>query len=453
MLTFVAWLARQGLREVYRRANREGQRAVIERLRNQYQAYRARQDALRDYDQRDSAWNKRQRTDPQSTADTSGSDPPSDTMVQDGSANIDQWKFFRDTCSVPVKRRSLIMPRISYSTWRWQSLTNFATTPCAHTLSQVYMSGSSYTDLPMYAFDLSSFPRGNLTLPTGATQLDVTHVPFYRMRVNKSVAAVDDATYTWIPVQGIRNDPSGSMTEYPSSLEKISIPNASVSYSPFINRYCHHSSDIRMIMNGSNSVPSRVHVKIVRFKDDDYAPRRYYQIGGGGPLVIWDDAITDGEKNREIGGFWDSFWAKRESNPIRSTKNEVKTPLYDVIYHRSFEFPPSSSTDQDTNPDQKVFRLFFKDGHVHDTGSGIIDALQDNVVWKDGAAGFGYKVDIPATAGVANETSIYPKSRYLYYLLIYADCFAKFTNEPQTANSPSFDLMVRGNFSNPISSG
>jgi len=446
-LTFGAWLIRYGYQRLYREAVQRADRALQYHYQRLYNHYREQWDLAHRQPEE-----KRQRT---AAPDESNQDPPTDAQEQatqeyqqmDGSSNIDQWKWIHDICRVRAKRGRLSPPILNYSTWRWQSLTNFATSPCAHALSQTWSGANAHTDLPMYAFDLSTFPCGNITLPTGLQALQRWNVPFYRMRAKKTVAGPDDLTYTWERTQGFKNDPTGAITRFRSNIEKISNPIAEDPWSPWVNKYEHQSSDIRIIMNGANAAPSRVHVKIVRFLDDDFAPRRFY-IDKDDNLTQWDDTVADGEKCRQIGGFWDQFWAKRESNPLRTTKNEVATPLYNVVYHKTFEFPPSSTTDQDSNPDQKIFKLYFKAGNCHNTSTGIVDALQDNVVWKDGNAGFGYKVDV-GTA-IPNESNIFPKNQYCYYLLIYADTFPKFTNDTNTNLCPSFDLMVRGNYVTPI---
>lgn len=371
-----------------------------------------------------------------------------DPMAIDGgtSGNDGQWQWQYDKYGVKrrINYRMLSQDSYNHLTFRWQSLTNFAVPPCAHPLGQLYQSASTSNDLPMYCFELTSPGAGRIQIPTGAAA-DAITVPFYRMSANKTVAGVDDQTYIWTPVKGVNNDPTGAIQRYQPTLEDTNSP--SVIPVPYYNRYLHEWSDIRIVMNGAKTKPSRVHIKLVKFLDEDYAPRRYYaDPATPDTLVKWDDDITDGERQREMGGFWDTFWAHRDTNPLRTVKNDVNRKIYRVLYHRTFEFTPTSSTDNDTNPDQKIFKFFYNANKYIDTSVGIGDALQDQCVFG-GASNFGYKTRNTAPQGI--ESNPFCKNDQATYLMIYADGFVRNVNTLNTDQCASFDLMVRSKFAVP----
>lgn len=439
VILFGGWLAQQGLRWVYNQAVQQGNRAVINNLRAQYDDYVARVEFNRraaDYEER----NKRPRVDPQPSPEP----PREDTDMTDNSGaagNSGQWQWQYDRYG--SKRRptmKFLMDKALRSyVYRWQSLSNFAITPAFLPLAQVWDNATKKTSLPMYAFDLSTMAMGYYVDETAPQ--NAKFKPMYRMISDRSTVTASSANYDWLTISGSKNDPTGTLTSARYSVEDCDRPGGT-EY-PAVTKYFHEWSDIRLVMNGAKTRPSRVHVKLVQFNDADYSPRRLYDNLTPDPATEgqYDDPVTDAEVRREIDSFWDNFWCHRETNPIRALKNDNPRKLYRVLYHRTFEFAATSTVDNDTNADQKVFKLFHNAGKHFNTDTGIDEALQENVLWGADAS-YGYKARTSFNLS-ANKYSPFPKSDKTTWLLVYADTFVKNSGAVNQDTCPSFDIIVR----------
>lgn len=359
-------------------------------------------------------------------------------------------RFLRDTSKL---NRDLYVSYIS----RWQSLSSFYSTPCSLQLATTVNSNAGTSlgarQLPMYCYDLSSMANGSFTVPsatdgTVGTNTDLTIVPCYRLQSAKNGVNNTTNNYLWGIINGANNDPSGTVTGDIPYLEDVTGVRPDVF--PFVERFMHEWSDIRLIMCGAKNRPVRIHVKIIQWKEGCYAPPRLARNKANGTVgLAIDDGLATEEAVREHDNFWDMFWGHRVSNPIRSVRNQESKPLYKVHYHRTFEFGTKLTTEQNTNADQQVFKLWLENNAVYHTETGVEDQAQTNVQFATAGDDFGYKaynID-RATPTARFDSNPFCKGDQGLWLMVYADNFAQTTGAGGgnfDANiQPSFDLLVR----------
>lgn len=435
ILNFRAWLGVIRALQRYREAQRRRDYREIEHYKRDYERYKLR-------NQREEGDKKRQRTAEDDEAQETQDQP---MAPGDGAAgNSGQIMYYRD--KITKKKRSikdLYKNSLSWFIFRFQSLSDFNTTPCSYPLGAVYNTTNQKMDLPMYCFDLASFPQGNIIGLTGAGG-NRRGIPFKRMQ--RQAAAAGGHDYIWEGKEGKFNDPQGVSNSYVWNAEDFEEPDGTTY--PSINRYMHDWSDIKIAFNGAKTKPCRVHVKIVKFNDDDYAPYRYTvdQTGAIGTVLPFDSLSPDVDKAIASNSFWDAFWAKRETNPLRTVNSRGAEPVYKVLYHKSFDFAPTNSTDNDTNADQKVCKIFYRSNTTWGTTQYIQDELNGDRVYTDASSEYGFKARV---AGGVNQNNacIFPRYNRGEYLLVYADTFQKATNTADVNTIPSFDFVIRNKYS------
>lgn len=202
-----------------------------------------------------------------------------------GIGNDAQWQWQKDR----MKRYELNLAKLNRNLYvsyisRWQSLTEFTATPCAMQLGLVVNTTTGVRNLPLYAFDLSSMTHGTLT-PDNSAQVNIRTWPMYRMRCDKSnISTVSENVYQWDAFIGKKNDPTGALDQYPHTVEDVTgvLPDLY----PIVDKHIHEWSDIRMVINGLKQQPCRVHAKLIRWKQREFAPPRYYNVAGSTAPVL-----------------------------------------------------------------------------------------------------------------------------------------------------------------------
>lgn len=366
-----------------------------------------------------------------------------------------EWRW----CSDKFRRYALNLNKLNVSLYtsyisRFQSLTPFNTTPCAHKLAMEINTGGGtpyVNSLPMYAFDLSSMAKGNYSIPSANTFVnsDYDLQPFYRLTSQKTLSDTL-ADYTWAVTSGKKNNPDGATDGTVPWIEEATGVYPDVY--PNVNRFIHEWSDIRVVMAGAKDRPSRVHIKLVRFVKPEFAPRRILNQRGdftNDPMEL-DPVMDDSETVQQHDNFWDSFWGHRITNPIRSVRNTMSLPIYEVLYHKTFNFGTKLSTELNTNADQQVFKLFYENNSCYSTETGRVDQEQTGVVGTSNTDEFGYKAwQTDRSVGIPPNVDTCPwvKGNQGTWLLVYADNFYEASGSPPTPEDnkcPSFDLLVRG---------
>ena len=355
-----------------------------------------------------------------------------------------EWKWAKDRLKMTdlnlmKLKKNLFVSYIS----RWQSLTEFSQTPCAHPLAVEVDVGTAVHEMPLYCFDLTSMPQGVFQQLDGS-RVNACNVPCYRQIVNKTLTS--SRQYYYLPVLGKHNNPDGVTDGTISWIEDVT--GARPDTFPYVERLIHEWSDIRLVMAGAKDRPSRVHVKLVRFKDQGYAPNRVFNNAAdftNNLMGLDNQPATDLLAAHD--SFWDSFWGHRITNPIRSIRNQDHKPVYEVMYHRTFDFASKLTNETNTNADQEVFKFFFENNKCYSTERGEVDRAQSFVENADIDSDFGYKAwQLGRGAGdVEFDTNPFVHGHQGVWLMIYGDNFyEKVSPSPLSAGScPSFDLLVR----------
>lgn len=369
-----------------------------------------------------------------------------------------EWRWARDQYKrfnkdVNKLNRDLYISYIS----RWQSLSSFFSTPCSLQLATTVNNTAGATlgnrILPMYCYDLSSMANGSFTLPAitdnaVGTNTDLTIRPMYRLQCNKNNVNQASPNYTWNVVSGKNNVPAGNADGFIPYLEDVTGVRPDVF--PFVERFMHEWSDIRLVMCGAKNRPVRFHVKIIKWTQGEFAPGRAGEnkAAASVPLSL-DDTLNGEEAVREHDNYWDMFWGHRITNPIRSVRNQEAKPLYKVMYHRTFDFGTKLTTEQNTNADQQVFKLFLENNAVYHSETGVEDMAQSNIQFGTAGDDFGYKaynID-RATPTARFDSNPFCKGEQGLWLMIYSDNFAQTVGAGGGSfdenTQPSFDIVVR----------
>lgn len=367
-------------------------------------------------------------------------------FVENGSSgNAGQWEWDQRVVKLgrPSSLKSMLNKSLVTYIERWQSISNFdATGKAAHYLNQLYNNVASVNvfNCPMFAYDLSSMLFGSLSSDDASVANEqVQTIPFFRLTRD------GNANYNWQQWIGYNAGPGGgSATSYFGDIEKCDT--AGANKFPNAQKFYHDWSDIRLVLRGAIQRPCRIHVKIVKFKEFDYAPVRQYANSSGGGITYHDGAV-DPLLTTRINNFWDAYFGTKESNPIRSIYNDSNESLYDVVHHQFYDFAPQNTTDADAIADQKVCKIFFDVKKKFQTIRGLDDARQSNVVNTNSNVGLSYKAEVFRT-GVREASPFIEKKEQGYWLIVSADMFTKATatvdgTEGDPNFSPSFDICVR----------
>lgn len=375
----------------------------------------------------------------------------------DAQGNDNQWVWCRDKINLGGRSTADSLIKHAYQSYihRWQSLATFGG-PCSLQLG-TESSGTTPNitfAMPMYAFNLSTLGMSKFTTVTGTTGgagIDIATLPMYRLYSRKFVNAngTSGPQWSWFSTTGKKNSADGVTDGAVWQMEQL--VNAK-SVFPNVQKYLHKWSDVKLVLSGATTRPVKIHVKVVRFKDGNFAPDRTYS--NFSSVLSYDgDGEVDPENARKTNLYWDQFFAKR-MHPIGYVTNENETPLYTVKYHKTFDFTASNTTDIDTNADLKVVKMFMEANTLFNSDTGYSDLADPNDEKVYGSLSsfnpYGYKVTNFYTgagnSGTRTATSPFQEASQCNWLLIYAD---NYTFQAQTSAPtvfPSFDIVVRNKY-------
>lgn len=383
--------------------------------------------------------------------------------------------------------------------FRWQSIVPTKNLDRALPLNIV--ESPTRIDMPMYAFNLSSFggqDRAIVPVPQsgGGTVSKPTdlfarrNIPMYRLsKIRPAGSWIDPnvQNYTWYPVLGYNNLPGyngfgstnndvmlqGYGVTHDNSQDCFAWQHEMMDDVPGTVDYVRHMwSQVKLLVNCSEQ-DCRIHIAIAKFVLPEAGPVRQHTIldykvnGVGGYLgptgvvetgFILDDTnrVPPADEVNDSDCFWENFWGHRAVHPLANTNPADKTKCVKYLKHEIIQKNATLTNELTTSLIEKT--LFF--------GSGRYEHLQNNVRCDTERRG-----DV-ANAGLANcplvqnystnapypvlgdmlgyNQIVRPRSNSCYQDR-YKDCWLLiWMDMPKTYNNQSgkctFDIVVRNKF-------
>lgn len=334
--------------------------------------------------------------------------------------------------------------REQYVISRWQKLTPLAYDPASTKLGfelrKIWSSatqgagGAMY--LPCYLFNLTSSPVTDRI--NNATQWGYSY-PMYRLFKYVRANAAADATarnYDFAVQAGQTNDGSTSTNTYIVEKNITGGATSDTTSVKMTDHFIHEWSNVGITLkNTGNTVPKRVHIATVQFRNRYASPlRRYTNTAGTINSTIDTDDATQYTTQADL--WWDHFFANKVTNPLRSSipmraGKDVVFKTYECIC-----LEPGSSYPTHT------YKKFIRNGSMY------------NCVNPDAAeAAHDYQLNTMTTnvdnynvmaTTDANRITPFPRREKDTWLMIWADDFSAIDNYDDTLNNTlTFDIVVR----------
>lgn len=330
---------------------------------------------------------------------------------------------------------------------RWQSLT--VPYPSSSSMLSKYLANVNAGGLadrtswsmPAYCFNLSCNPYWNVDPGSGASTYGYGS-PMYRLVKDESVAGTA-RQWTWQSENGVNNAAAGTGNNKPWQPEHYD-----GGLLGSLSKYRHDWSQIKMIVQGRNKFPTRVHLYVVSFPFDGVGPKREYT-----PGYTVDEDPTQADNIAQIDYFWERFMEPKVVHPLSSTKKTGLDERHMYVYHHEvLSIGPELTVASDANPLQIQKHLFIRNGREYTTVSPVNTEQNLMPVGADPAEKTGIKADqLPGFSNVAgsNVSDYFPKRSLDRWLLIVAENYVMDTGNPDTTSvdrTPSFDIVVRSKY-------
>lgn len=333
-------------------------------------------------------------------------------------------------------------------TARYQGLSAYTfasgTTPATSTyaLNKKWLDGAAGTEganntmlLPVYAFNLSSFP---LFLQTSTT--DGRTAPFYRLSKLQKGTAVEDATlqnYGWIPQMGQTKE--ANATDIYWQVEQIKAAPSVLANANTItpNYYNWKWAEIELAFNSIAPVPRKVHIALCKFRNPVHGPVRSYRDGAA--TRSYDANTLDTKVVSESDLWWDQWLARKTTHPMRSVQPMHKTnPIHFLNYECiCLENPEGVFTQRIMHTANKMMMC---------SNANLAEKIHDPAV-NTGVSG-SYIPPVWNLDNTALHQGAFPDRHKDTWLMIWADDFEQ--PRPVTDASYitplSFDLKIRGKY-------
>lgn len=339
---------------------------------------------------------------------------------------------------------------------RWQALTLFNSAKAALQLSNQVNGAATINFLPMYAFNLSALGF-NRVLPLAGTGALANAVgfPMYRLQKNTTGTASTE-NYTWVAVPTLHGDPTGSGNPVGWSVEWDKINGSSPVN---VNTYTWDWADVKLNFSGAPNRPVKIHTGLVHFP---CGPTRQYYDGATQTVDI--DDTTD-KVDQTV--FWDHFWARKVSNPIRSSRppsNYLTGPPMRMFKHESFMLGEQGGLNNDPHSIQATMSRYVEGCKNYRIDNPNVSELQTKNIVEDQVgfpqSAFGYVGLDGGSRTINSSQGFYGPREKDTWLVIYADVYDQFKNAVGDASgqypdgttniatySPSFDVNIRCKYS------
>jgi len=221
-------------------------------------------------------------------------------------------------------------------------------------------------------------------------------------------------------------------------------------------------ADIRLMIYGATTRPSKVHCKIIRFIDPEMTPAAYFGdnsqtavpvAGDEDPSLDTSAAAADGDRIRRWNELWLGQVDQLVAGPMCKRDAFSKTPPYKVMWSQTCEFSPTLGTSEsDPRGHMRQVKLFknfnkvfsFQDAY-NSSSAGLtvagtsrigVNAVNENDpnVW-----------DTPSNWDLVQDTNTntecFAAKTSRLYLMVSAEVPTNGAFSPTT--SPSFDMIIR----------
>lgn len=179
---------------------------------------------------------------------------------------------------------------------------------------------------------------------------------------------------------------------------------------------------INLLLYGCVKQPTYYDIMLVRFD------RQYLD-------PIEGSSVVNANEIMYRKAFYQNLVRNLVTNPINMGAADGAMYGMRVIRRYRTVIQPSTTIDQDTNPESRKFQIFFKDGKMRNHDYGGEPLTTDNALFDTGYA-------VESTLGASFQNN--PKSRARLYLIVRASNTTSILPANVTANdTPSYDICMR----------
>lgn len=314
--------------------------------------------------------------------------------------------------------------------------------------------------LPYYIWDLTGAYKNKTTSANGTFYVNAFSSPCQRLRRSSGNAGIDAGTYYFGAIPGRDNEDVGDTFMWlPERTPDTLQPNPTLP--PYRQRYttkrtgdkCYFDwVDCRFKLYGASKAPTRVHVRIIQFTEEDMTPgtQGVYLTNPANPttevkvqnvFVDQEDASTDKTDDRQRFNRWQNFWMSETDrcvgNAIQIRGIQTQRP-YRLLHSKTFDFQPTSNDENDPTPHSIEYQLKYDLTKVvdyvqnPDTSDFTYDEVGKPNEWIQSGGG---------------HQSISCNAKGRVYLVVHAEVPQVTANNPEGSRigdyAPSFDIILR----------
>lgn len=306
--------------------------------------------------------------------------------------------------------------------------------------------------MPVYCFNLSALAENGKQL--GVNVYDYVTCPMYRLYKNTNAPADANLSpttqnYFWVNISGVGNSPVGTASNYQWNREicdDVVGPTGS---------YRHLWSHVQMMIDTDRpDEQTRVHVDLVRFKNEHCAPQRVFFDTTSNSFKTYDMSLNaTGEETSALDVFWESFLTHRLIHPLLDYNIPDKEKQWRVIKGHQIEMGNvTTGSFRRHNLD-----LFYHNGAKYDlvdnqTGDTVVpadatdwnnDMVQGNLNQTDLAGSFKPRFN---QLTKSRKYEMYSRDRKTdVWMMIYSDSHPIYLTEGYPANI-HFDIKVKNKY-------
>ena len=325
----------------------------------------------------------------------------------------------------------------------WRNLTRLYGTATNLSIGLKYKATSTtgVNELPMLAWDLTSLPQGfnHANVGTLNEAPKIWNYPCYKLQK----AMTGEYSWTNTIQDAVPAPPTGDTWERcPTDPQKSwSIVNANTTPGQqpiWITAW----AEIKMIMMGAITRPTKFHVHVVRFCNSAVGPRRTYVYDDSNdPVVVQTLDTPDTNQIQAAQVFWDQWFSQKLNNPIYKTfMPNTDNRNLEILHHETFNIGPEDSSNLDTRG-RTIIKDFFFELNKASKAPRPAAVKQNSTYWQIGVtSNTGSTTTTPSLLKDYEAGGIFGSYEDNMWFLVSADNYL--VNEEATQHIPTFDIDI-----------
>lgn len=307
---------------------------------------------------------------------------------------------------------------------RYSAVSVYSGTGGYHILRQTRNSASNTSTVPVHLYDLTAVVNQGSATVCGSVGHGI-QLPW-----------TGGSPITYYPLRGSDTAGTNYQRNYYVSEQDFADQENQVILG---NKAFHCWSDIRMVLYGMLTTPTKFTIQLVQFNDQDYCPEIPTSFGIATPTTVATNA------SGSVVNFYGDLSGPYVRNPILNNANKRIPQVMRVIATRSYQLDPRSTVSSDTTtPTSVEFKWFWRHNQIRNFDWN--DTAPKN--WDQATRDDSFTLQ---TAGSVQGTIDHSKR---VYLMIRAQSLTSdiatepIDSTPTLVNTaqPSYDLLIRNKY-------